>query len=244
VADRSVRTDQISCIQRFDLVLPNLTIESIHKPADPNRLQLHTFNGHKFATVSTVTHRGRTYAPASIATGLAQAIRFPRASQSFGSAQKLTTSMLEFLTRYAHLLPDAAALLVAFALASWFPNCIPVVPVLYLLGPANETRLVLRLLRSICRRAVLLGNVDVAAIATLPKGLNPTLLIGQRKLAPNVQKCLLTSNSRYFRIARGTGELHIHGAKAFSIDHEPESDFGIRISLSPAGPTTSTVRRR
>ena len=57
--------------------------------------------------------------------------------------------MLQFLTDYAHLLPDSAALLVAFALASWFTDRLPLAPILYLLGPDIEVRLVLRLMSCI-----------------------------------------------------------------------------------------------
>jgi hypothetical protein len=142
--------------------------------------------------------------------------------------------MLQFLTHYAHLLPDSAALLVAFVLASWFPDCIPVAPVLYLLGPDNEARLVLRLMGCLSRRSVLLGDVNVSALATLQEGLNPTLLICERNLPRAVRRILLSSNSRYFRIARGNGQFHAYGAKAFSVSREPVNKPGMRISLSPA----------
>ena len=81
--------------------------------------------------------------------------------------------MLAFL-QHASLSPDAACLLVAFCLASWFSDCLPVAPLLYLLGPHNETALVLRLLGCLCRRPVLLSDVDVPALATLPSHLEPT----------------------------------------------------------------------
>jgi hypothetical protein len=142
--------------------------------------------------------------------------------------------MLEFLSRYAHLLPDVAALLVAFALASWFPDCIPVAPVLYLLGPDNEARLVLRLLGCLCRRPILLSDIDLPALATLPSQVDATLLISQRNIPRQVMRVLLASKDRYFRIARGNSPLHTYGAKAFSADPELESKTGVRISLSPA----------
>ncbi len=96
--------------------------------------------------------------------------------------------MFGFLSRYAYLSPDGAWLLVAFALASWFPDCVPVAPVLHLLGPDNEARLVLRLLACISRRPVLLSDIDVPALATLPGQLDPTLLIGQRNLPRSVMR--------------------------------------------------------
>jgi len=163
----------------FGAAFLDLKLESVIDPAHPEQLQLHAYDGRDFVTAPTITHKGRTYVPASIPAGLAEVVRFPSASQPFESATKLISSMLEFLNHYAHLVPDVAAILVAFAWASWFLDCIPVSPVLYLLGPDNEVRLVLRLLGCICHRSVLLADVDLASLATLPRSLNPTLLMSQ-----------------------------------------------------------------
>jgi hypothetical protein len=232
VPSRLARPARMPCIRIYDAVLPDLAIETIRDPA--NQLLLHTWNGRKVATVPTVSHLGHTYTSASIATGLAQAVRFPSTCKAFGSTEQLTSSMLRFLTRYAHLLPDAAGLLIAFALASWFADCIPVVPLLYLIGPDNEARLVLRLLGCLCRRSILLGDINVQAMSALPQGLNPTFLIGERSLAWPVRRVLMSSSSRYFHTARGNRQLHTYGAKAFSVDREPVTEAGMRITRSPS----------
>ena len=189
--------------QIFGAILPNLTIESVVDPDCSNRLCLHTWDGRKAATASTVTYGDREYTSAPIVSGLAQNVRFPITSKLFGSAEKLASSMLEFLSRYAHLMPDAAALVVAFALASWFVDCAPVAPLLYLLGPDAETTLLLRLLGCLCRRPILLSDIDLPAVRTLPSGLNATLLINQRSLARHIKRVLLGSNNRHFCTARG-----------------------------------------
>src|ERR1039458_608604 len=233
-ASRSAQADRTSCIQTFGVVLPDLIIESILDPDHPNQLRLHTWDGRKAATTPTTSYRGCTYTPAPIAGGLANAVRFPATSKPFGSAAKLTASMREFLSRYVGLAPEAAALLIAFALATYFVDCLPVAPVLYLLGPDNEAGLVLRLLGCLCRRPVLLGDIDMAALGTLPSQLDATLLINQRNLAQRVTRILLASNNRHFCIARGNGQLNAYGAKAFSADPELADGIGMHLSLSPA----------
>ncbi|GAC1692591.1 MAG: hypothetical protein NVS9B5_34830 [Terriglobales bacterium] len=142
--------------------------------------------------------------------------------------------MLEFLGHYAHLQPDAAALVVGFAFASWFVDCVPVAPLLYLTGPDNEAILLLRLMACLCRRPVLLSHLEMAALGTLPANLDPTLLCSQRNLAPRVMEVLLASNTPHFTIARGKGELYAYGAKAFLVDPDHETETGVRVSLSPA----------
>jgi hypothetical protein len=215
VPSRSAQADRTSSIQTFGVVLPDLIIESILDPDHPNQLRLHTWDGRKAATTPTASYRGCTYTPAPVAGGLANAVRFPATSKPFGSAARLTASMLEFLSRYLGLAPDAAVLLIAFALASYFVDCFPVAPVLYLLGPANEAGLVLRLLGCLCRRSVLLGDIDMAALGTLPSQLEATLLINQRNLAQRVTRILLASNNRHFCIARGNGQLNAMVRKPF-----------------------------
>jgi hypothetical protein len=231
---RSAQADRTSSVPTFGVVLPSLVIESILNPDHPNQLRLHLWDGRKAATAPAVTYRGYRYAPAPIAGCLAKAVRFPSTSKPFGSAATLTASMREFLCRYAGLAPEAAAFLIAFALASCFVDCLPVAPVLYLLGPDHEAGLVLRLLGCLCRRPVLLGDVDMAALATLPRQLDATLLINQRNLAPRVTRILQASNNRHFCIARGTGQLNAFGAKAFSADAEFADGIGMHLSLSPA----------
>src|ERR1700738_4395110 len=113
MSGRLARAHRISNIPIFGAILPDLMIESVLDPNHPNQLRLHTWDRRKYATGPTSGHGGRTYTPAPIGSGLAQNVRFPGASKPFGSTAKLCASMLEFLSRYAQLLPDAAALVVA-----------------------------------------------------------------------------------------------------------------------------------
>ena len=218
-------------IQTFGAVLPNLVIESVIDPDRSNQLRLHTWDGSRFATKPTVSYCGRTYQPAPIARGLTQVVRFPVTSKPFGSAAKLIASMLAFLSRYANLTPDVAALLVAFALASWFVDCVPVAPILQLLGPGNEASLVLRCLGYLCRRPVLLSCVDVGALATLPSHLDATLLISQRNLPRQVMGVLAANIAISCRPWRRPG-THLWCQGFFSRSRVLEGK-GVRVSLSP-----------
>jgi hypothetical protein len=143
--------------------------------------------------------------------------------------------MLKVLDLYSNLQHDAAALIVAFSLASWFAECFPLAPLLYLLGPDNEAALALRLMGCFCRRAILLCDVDIAALGTLPRDLCPTLLVNQRDLGRRLTRVLFAANNRHFAIARGKDEIHAYGAKAFASVPEFADGAGVRVSLSPTG---------
>ncbi|MBZ5652941.1 MAG: hypothetical protein LAO18_20925, partial [Acidobacteriia bacterium] len=220
-------------LQTFGAVLPDLIVEVVLDQNHPTQLRLHTWDGQKAATSPTVSFRGCTYRAAPVASGLSRAVHFPRSSKAFGTAAHLTSAMIRILGRYANVQPDAAALIVAFALSSWFADCFPVAPLLYLLGPDNEATLVLRLMGCLCRRPILLSDLDIAALSTLPSSLDPTLLVNQRNLGRPLTRVLLASNDRHFRVARGRGEIHAYGAKAFASVPEFADATGIRISLSP-----------
>ena len=230
---RSTQAPRTSDIQIFGAVLPNLVIESVVDPDRSYQLRLHTWDGGHFATRPTASYCGCTYQPAPIARGLTQLVRFPLTSKPFGSAAKLTASMLAFLSRYANLAPDVAALLVAFALATWFVDCAPIAPILQVLGPGNEAGLALRCLGYLCRRPVLLSRVDVPALATLPNHFDATLLISQSNLPRQVMGVLAASMDRHFSVARGNTQLHTYGARAFSGDSEFLNGIGVRVHLSP-----------
>lgn len=107
---------------------------------------------------------------------------------------------------------------------------------LYLVGPENAVRLVLRLLGCMCRRPALVGDVDLAALTTLPSGLGATLLIDQRQLSRGVTRTLLASSDRDFHVTRGNHCIDVYGAKAFSCDAPPadEGELGLSVFLAPA----------
>jgi hypothetical protein len=117
---RSAPVEEEKASQILALALPKLIVEAVLDPNLANKLCFHTWDGRKTATTTTVSYRGRRYQPAPIAGGLANVVRFPTTSKPFGSAAKVTASMRELLSRYVDLAPEAVALLIAFALASYF----------------------------------------------------------------------------------------------------------------------------
>jgi hypothetical protein len=80
----------------------------------------------------------------------------------------------------------------------------------------------------------LLGDTDIAALATLPPQLRATLLFGQRNLGRAVTRALRASNNRHFRIARGKRALDLYGAKAFSADLGSAEGPGIELCIPPS----------
>ena len=211
-------------------------VEPIISPGDPDRLYLEIWDGQTSTLMDTVVHRGIVRVPPPIVPGLMRAVRFPPASKPFPSAQELVGQLRQFLAAHAFLLPEAQDLLVAFVLSSWFVDCTPLAPILYLVGPDSPVRLVLRVLGGLCRYPILLGDIDLAALKTLPPGLGATMLIGQRDLQPSVRQVLRASAQREFQVHRGGRTIDVYGAKAFWRDARPEpgEEPGLNVFLTPA----------
>lgn len=221
-------------VETLSEALPRLVVEAVVDPQHPDSLCLHAWNGRRTATKHNLKHKGVVYSPSQFADNLLRSVRFAPPSLPFGSTTKLVSSLRGFLATYAHLQPAALDLLVAFALASWFCDCMPVAPVVRLLGPDAEVSRTLRLLACICRRPILLGDVDLAGLAKLPRRLGATLLINQRELGGRVRRALFASNRRHFSVLRGSGHLDLFGAKAFSCADGRPDECGFDVALSPA----------
>ena len=217
----------------FGAVFSHSVTETVIHPAHAHELRFETWNGHKAKISNSMRYGGGEFIPGRICAGIGRAVRFPPPSMPFGSPTKLMASMRSFLVRYVQLAPGTAALLVAFAVASWFHDCLPIAPVLYLLGSEKEAKLVLRLLSTLCRRSLLLADIDVAALRTLPEGLNVTLLLSQRDLSKRVRKFLLASVDRHFHAAQGNNNLETCGARAISTSVNSTGGDGVRVVLSP-----------
>jgi hypothetical protein len=221
-------------IESYGQVFPEFLIEAVDDAKHPGRLCLESWNGHRSRTTRQIRYRDVSHVPGSINSGLVRAIRFSPPSRSFGSVANLVSSMRPVFSRYAGASTEVASVLAAFSLASWVVDCLPLAPTLYLVGPESECSLVMRLLGCTCSRPVLLGDTDIAALATLPAQLRATLLFGQRDLGRAVTRALRTSNNRHFRIARGERDLDLYGAKAFSADLGSAEGPGIELCIPPS----------
>jgi hypothetical protein len=76
--------------------------------------------------------------------------------------------------------------------------------------------------------------LDLSALSTLPKGLNPTLLVYEEKLSKNVAGILETSRNRDLAIPFGKSWIHAHGARVLFSDSMSVKASELRVHLAPA----------
>jgi hypothetical protein len=224
----------MSGVETFGEAFPDLILEVIAHPSSSGKVHLHTWNGRRATTASSVRRHSAVYIPRIPASALAKLVRLPPASKGFGSMQSLVSSVRDTFLNYAYLDQQQCDLLVSFVFASWFCDLMEVSPELRIHGPESSVSQVLRILGCCCRHPALIGDVDVNGLATLPAGLHPTLLFDQRELGVRLKRLLASSNRRHFHVFSGKRALDLHGAKAYPGISPAAEDHAVDVSLSPS----------
>jgi hypothetical protein len=164
-----------------------------------------------------------------------RAIRFPHDAKTYGSTGKLLRRIRELFERYADLHQQDSALMTAWAASSWFPDCLSSPPTLLISGPDAEHAISLfRLLHCLCRRPVMLGDLDRNTFLSFAS-LGATLLMHQPGLSTKIRDLWRTSNYRGMYVA-GKGKLFaVASSKAVFLGMaDARCDEGMHFALPPA----------
>lgn len=240
ISPQRPRSPGITWTSTFGESLPGLLIETVVDPNCPTQLALLTYKSKVAEIRSCINQGGVEYRPGSIGSGLAQAVRFCRGSTSFGSDEDLASGVEEFLAMHIDQDARTLKLLTAFVFASWFTDCLQVGPVLWVHGPEHEVGVVMRLLNCLCYRPILLSDLDLTALRTLPARLRVTLLVKQTDLAPRVERALFNSAYRTFHMGIGKQPMEIFGARALHSDSSI-GQIGLSVFIHPARRTLASL---
>ena len=213
--------------------LSGLQIEAVTDLLAPGHLALLVRDSKSLECRGFVEHRNVTYVPGVISPGLGRIVRIPAMTFFPGSPDELQSEIKELFSTYLDQEKTTIELLVAFVFASWFIHFFQVAPVLWLSGPDYEVGVALRLLNILSYHSLLLSDVDIAALRTLPTGLRVTLLVNQTNLVPGVERALSNSVRREFCFARGAHPIDMFGARALHC-HCPSQNIGLSASIDPA----------
>jgi hypothetical protein len=166
----------------------------------------------------------RVFRPGKVDASVARAILFPTHAAPYGSTRELFEAAFGVIKRFSGL-DDAGARLLTYAvLASWVVEFTEVPISLALVGPPSpERRQLLRVLRCLFRRALLLGEVSLAGVSSLPMEIAPTLFIERCERSLQFRKFLEATSSRDAQILSKGRILNACCAKVLCIE-EPLSD--------------------
>ena len=134
---KSAQTKELSPTHIFGAVLPDLAIETILDRSDPTRLRLHTWEDenprqHQPLAIAVANIRLLQFQPGFLVRFVFQ-VRARHSEQPRNSLPPC-----EVLERLLQSAARCGCARHCVRSSSWFTDCFPVAPTLYLLGPENE----------------------------------------------------------------------------------------------------------
>ncbi len=207
------------------------------RDAVTGQLILLTWDGKQVKVGPRAEHRGHVCTPLFVEPTSLRALRLPTRTAPFGSTRELFTAVTGLFAR-CNLPEESTIQLAHFTFATWFADCLALAPTLVVVGPGTEATLLFRLLACLCRRALLLGDLSLAGLGSLPMDLHPTLLVNQADLSRAACKVLRASSVRNTYFPGGRRLLDPFCAKAVYVG-EPQrnrslGDAALLVTIPPA----------
>ena len=158
-------------------------VEIIRDPENPSRLAfLHWKNG-RATVLHEIRHDGRIFLPPDPTSSSFPDLSLPSGLVPCGEPAELLAEITSTIPSFVKLLPDQLRIIEALVLASWFPDCFEAAPYLWVVGPLGSAKTkLLKLLKCMCRRGLIAGDLRSGSIYQLMDTWNPTLLIDELEL--------------------------------------------------------------
>jgi hypothetical protein len=210
-------------------------LEIVEDPADPTKTKLAVFDGAAVQLVSQFEYRGNLFVPfARESDGLGDIV-LPRALHPYHSTEEILSRAVHLFESCLSLAPSHLNVLAAFVLYSWFADGLQ--PPVYLLVtglPQSGKTTLLEVMRLLCRRSMLVGDISAAAILDACSRFTPTLLIDENEWEAD-------RSSRILRKQLRTGTSGHLLAKSL---RKTQRAFGAKILSSSELPEDAALRSR
>jgi hypothetical protein len=213
----------------------NDLVEIVRDPNAPSRLAFLRWNNGTPAILHEIDHDGKHYVPPPKGAGLLAKIVLPDRMNPSGSTRELALDLESVISRFVEIDPDDVQKSVSFVLSSWFPECFETVPYLWLLGLFGGAKTtLLKVLRCLCRRSVLVGDICAAGLYRLAHETDITLLIDEVELDGSRSS---SEMARLLRSGNTRGTDTIRNGQRFST-------FCFKVLASRQPPTDGALSSR
>ena len=166
-----------------------------------------------------VEHHGQLYEPAQIDGSVLRELTLPTQCCPHGGTRDLLAEICKLVTDLVGLDERSASLVGRIVLCSHLLEAIPVAPTIIVVGPDVErAKLLMTLLRCLCRHALPLTGVTPAGFCSLASGARFTYLISQSSLSDKLRKLLDDASSRDSKIPSRGGLLDLFGVQIIHSD--------------------------
>lgn len=238
MAPHSRRETDVPIQTAGEIFRDGTAIELLRDPARPEGFSLVCSRQGILDPKPVLSHGGRVYAPVRAERAVSKAVCFPTRVAQPESAKKLFTDVHALLRRHLAQLEPCITAMVFTIFASWMSPVLPIAPILLIVAPAGSPKsLVLQMLGVLCRRPLRLVGLRRGDIFRLPMSLQPTLLLDEPDLRPEMQTMLQSSTHRGTRIIGGGGIAEFYGPKIICSGKLPQGTAlateALRIALIP-----------
>jgi hypothetical protein len=225
------------------LILPDGRMIDLIKDHDHGNLKFLIWADGKTHVARHVDHEGLRFVVPLLDPSVVSALRVPTIAKSCPSIGELFLQIRSHVATYLDITCEAAFLVVAFALTTWFADRLPIAPYLTVCGPPESGKTTLeRLLHCLCRRAIHASDITRASLYRLAAQVRPTFLIdeaefGRDRCSRDLQRLLRGGNRRGARILANGQAFENFGPKVIS-SRLPLTDFAltsraVHLSLTP-----------
>ncbi len=199
------RNSPLAALPTAGQVLTDGRILEVVQPKPGGPLALLIWNGKRYAIRSRIQVHGQPLIAPAIEGTAFEKMRLPRAPRPFDSVGWLLTCISENVSKYCGLSLELAKLIARFCLCSWVSEALPSRLSLHVIGPTTNAGMVLMdLLSCFCHHALFLAQIDIDSIASIPRGLCPTIVYSGQ--LTRTTRHLLEPHHMRTGILRGRGQ--------------------------------------
>jgi hypothetical protein len=204
----------------------------------PNgELNLLICDGKSANTAAQFVQHDETFVPLRVEPAILRSMRLPSNIAEYGSTRKLFTETSSLISRVTDGGDRVVQLLTFTMFATWFPDCLPVAPSLWIVAPPTTTAgPLMQLLSLLCRRPLFVNDISATGVRSLAD-LQPTLLTEVFKPTRRVVDLLRASNRHGVFMTASGKAVDVFSAKIVFAP-EPLRDpasagFPLELVLSP-----------
>jgi hypothetical protein len=206
--------------------------------AGADDLALLLWDGKQTKVAPQIKHKDTLYKPVQLYKTIRQALRLPTGAVRYGSPKQLFGEIAGLFER--SLPKPESALTTVWCATTWLADFLSSPPPLMVTGRNMDQAVdFFRLLRALCRRAILLADLSRSTLRSLPLVLRPSLLVNQPDVSPRMRALWKASNYRGVFVSGNGGELwDVASSKAVYLALEGSADAwcdtAFHIALPPA----------
>ncbi|MGA7379368.1 MAG: hypothetical protein WBX03_00840 [Terriglobales bacterium] len=177
--------------------LPDGTVVDLVQTAGRDGPSLLSWGRYGMGIRSAIDCGGISYRPPTLHRSILDAIRFPSGAAEYGTIRELFLKVAGACRQHLRLPEDLAAFATCWILSTWIPELVLIPFTLCIFAPFLQVFSVLRVLGALCRRALLVAELN----RNLPLFVEPTLLVNDPSLEEETCDLWRAANCRGLFVA-------------------------------------------